>query len=70
MKGRKRTTATRCDRKGDYAVAGLVEKWGYDMALHDLAFQLSADCERRQTPSIYDRCDIVFAIGVNDHARK
>ena len=47
----------RCMRQGRLNVARMLTEWGEHAALADVADELSADCPRRGTPNIYDRCD-------------
>jgi hypothetical protein len=49
----------RCGRSGRYSVARLWRERG-DLKLTDFLAELTADCERRKGPAIYDRCDARF----------
>jgi hypothetical protein len=48
-----------CGRRGRYAVARLIEKYGADAKLPDLR-QTLADCQKTKTANIYDRCRAIF----------
>jgi hypothetical protein len=48
-----------CGRRGRYAVAKLIEKYGRDAKLPDLR-QTLANCQKTKTANIYDRCKAVF----------
>jgi hypothetical protein len=48
-----------CGRRGRYAVARLIEKYGADAKLPDLR-QTLADCQKTRTANIYDRCKAIF----------
>ena len=53
-----RVGCTRCDRKGRYSVAKLIEKHGRKGNLMVWREMLNADCPRRDA-RIHDRCDLV-----------
>ena len=53
-----RVECTRCDRKGRYSVAKLIEKHGRKGNLMVWREMLNADCPRRDA-RIHDRCDLV-----------
>jgi hypothetical protein len=48
-----------CGRRGRYAVARLIEKYGADAKLPDLRLAL-ANCQKTKTANIYDRCRAIF----------
>jgi hypothetical protein len=48
-----------CGRRGRYAVARLIGKYGADAKLPDLRLAL-ANCEKTKTANIYDRCKAIF----------
>ena len=50
-----------CKRRGRYSVARLKRKHG-DASLPDLCAFLSADCPKRASFSVYDRCKAMFAV--------
>ncbi len=50
---------TKCDRRGRYRIATLIERYGADFAGPDLRKKLSADCEKHAAAE-YERCDIYF----------
>ena len=53
-----RVECKRCDRKGRYSVAKLIEKHGRKGNLMVWREMLNADCPRRDA-RIHDRCDLV-----------
>jgi hypothetical protein len=50
---------TRCERKGRYSVAGLIEKHGRDGHMMKWRNQLNDNCPRRDAPQMHDRCDLI-----------
>ncbi len=50
---------TKCDRRGRYRTAALVERYGAHFAGPDLRDRLSASCERHAAAE-YERCDLYF----------
>jgi hypothetical protein len=50
---------TRCDRRGRYRLARLVEQFGGDYALPDLGAEL-ANCPNRNAAAHGERCDIRY----------
>lgn len=48
----------RCERRGQYRLARLVERYGRSAAVAQFLDDVSADCPRRTNPavSIYERC--------------
>ncbi len=50
---------TKCDRRGRYRTATLVERYGTDFAGPDLRKKLSVDCEKHRAAE-YERCDLYF----------
>jgi len=50
-------TCERCDRRGSYAIAGLVRRHGWAAKLPDVLAVLTSDCERRMADG---RCNAVF----------
>lgn len=49
---------SRCDRRGKYQTARLVEKLGPDFPMTELGQRL-ANCPKKTAP-VYERCDIYF----------
>jgi len=49
----------KCERKGRYRITGLIETYGPDKALPDLASDLCADCRNADTFTA-DRCNVFF----------
>jgi hypothetical protein len=47
----------RCER---YHVEGLIRQYGADAKLPDLLPALSADCPKRASVGVYERCKAVF----------
>jgi hypothetical protein len=54
-----RVECTRCERKGRYSVAGLIDKYGRDGRMMKWREQLNGDCPRRDAPQMHDRCDLI-----------
>lgn len=50
---------SRCERRGRYHLARLVERLGPDFPMTDLGAEL-ADCPNRAAPSHGQRCDVYF----------
>ena len=50
---------TKCDRRGLYRIATLIERYGANFAGPDLRDRLSAGCERHAAAE-YERCDLYF----------
>ena len=50
---------SRCDRRGHYNLARLVERLGPDFPMTDLGDRL-ANCPRRNLAGIGERCDVYF----------
>jgi hypothetical protein len=48
-------TCARCDRRGSYAIVGLMARYG-DIGLVDLLHRISAVCPRRAAAMAYDQC--------------
>ena len=51
----------RCERRGRYAKAGLVERFGPDMRLPDLLRRLSPDCPTRGRAGI-ESCAAIYPV--------
>ena len=49
-----------CGRRERYDVERLVWEYGWDAKLTDLLPALVADCPKRRSVNIYDRCKAVF----------
>src|SRR5262245_16514851 len=54
-----RVECTRCDRKGRYSVAKLIEKHGRRGNLTRWVSDLKGDCPKREVPALYERCDLI-----------
>jgi hypothetical protein len=54
-----RVECTKCERKGRYSVAKLIEKYGRDGHIMKWRNQLNDDCPRRDAPQLHDRCELV-----------
>ena len=50
---------TKCDRRGRYRMATLIERYGADFAGPDLREKLSVDCPKHDAAE-YERCDLYF----------
>jgi hypothetical protein len=49
-----------CGRRERYEVETLTRQYGWDAKLTDLLSALVADCPKRDSVSVYDRCKAVF----------
>jgi hypothetical protein len=49
-----------CGRRERYDVERLTRQYGWDAKLPDLLARLTADCPKRGSVSIYDRCKAVY----------
>ena len=49
-----------CQRRERYEVEGLIRQYGADAKLTNLLPALVADCPKRRSVSVYDRCKAVF----------
>jgi hypothetical protein len=49
-----------CGRRERYDVERLMRQYGWDAKLTDLLPALVADCPKRGSASVYDRCKAVF----------
>jgi hypothetical protein len=49
-------TCEKCERKGRYAVARLIEQRGRDAKVTDFLTDITADCPKRDTVNWNDRC--------------
>jgi hypothetical protein len=49
-----------CGRRERYDVERLIRQYGWDAKLTDLLPALVADCPKRRSVSVYDRCKAVF----------
>ena len=49
-----------CGRRERYDVERLMRQYGWDAKLTDLLSELVADCRKRGSVSVYDRCKAVF----------
>ena len=56
---RARVAWTRCDRKGRYSVAKLIEKRGRKGNMSAWVSNLRGDCPNRDAAGLQDRCDLV-----------
>jgi hypothetical protein len=54
-----RVECTKCDRKGRYSVAKLIEKHGRKGDMMKWREMLSADCPKRDAHAMQDRCELV-----------
>jgi hypothetical protein len=57
-----RVECTKCDRKGRYSVAKLIEKYGRKGNMMKWREMLNADCPKRDATGLHDRCDLVCPI--------
>ena len=54
-----RVECTRCDRKGRYSVAKLIEKHGRRGNLTRWVSDLKGDCPKRDVHALHERCDLI-----------
>ena len=47
---------SRCDRAGRYSLTLLSDRYGLDYTIPTLLIELSKDCPRRLSLTVYDRC--------------
>ena len=52
-----RVECTKCDRKGRYSVAKLIEKYGRKGNMMKWREMLNADCPKRDATGLHNRCD-------------
>ena len=57
-----RVECTKCDRKGLYHVAKLIEKYGRKGNMSKWHSDLNSDCPKRDSLNLRDRCDVLFLI--------
>jgi hypothetical protein len=57
-----RVECTRCERKGRYSVAGLIEKHGREGHMMKWREQLNGDCPKRDAPQMHNRRDLICLI--------
>jgi hypothetical protein len=57
--GRLNVVCDRCGRRGSYSVARLMRERG-DLRLTDFLSEVAADCPRRGSLGLYDRCGARF----------
>jgi hypothetical protein len=55
-----RLACTKCDRRGQYRKATLIERYGADANLVDLRLILAADCPRVIAEKPVDRCGVIY----------
>ena len=54
-----RVECTKCDRRGRYSVARLIEKYGRNRNMMKWREMLNADCPKRDVTGLHDRCHLV-----------
>lgn len=54
-----RVECTRCERKGRYSVATLIEKHGRRGQLDQVRQRPEGDCPRRNANALHERCDVI-----------
>jgi hypothetical protein len=54
----------KCDRRGDYAVARMIEEHGAGERLPDLLAYLSRNCPKRGVGAMLDQCGARYDFGV------
>jgi hypothetical protein len=55
-----RRACTKCERRGQYRKATLVERYGADANMVDLRLELAADCPRVIADKPVDRCGVIY----------
>ena len=50
----------KCERRGRYALAGLLDRHGADAKLPDLRAVYAGDCSRVKSVAIYDGCGVHY----------
>ncbi len=55
-----RVACTRCPRHGSYRLARLADRYGSEMTMPHMIELLSADCKKRETGRVFDRCGAFF----------
>lgn len=50
----------KCGRAGVYGIASAVARWGRDAKLTDVLHDVTADCPKRSSVAIFDRCEAKF----------
>jgi hypothetical protein len=51
---------SRCDRHGRYRLDTLIARHGADAGVRITVSELTADCPRRDSDALRERCDILF----------
>lgn len=51
---------SRCGRRGRYRLDKLIARHGADAAVRAIVPELTADCPRRDSAALMERCDILF----------
>lgn len=51
---------TRCERRGRYRLDTLVARHGADAGVRAIVPELTADCPRRESAALMERCDVLF----------
>jgi hypothetical protein len=55
-----RLACTKCERRGQYRKATLIERYGTGANLVDLRLELAADCPRVIADKPVDRCGVIY----------
>jgi hypothetical protein len=55
-----RVACSKCERRGQYSVARLIERYGADAGMPDWKDAISADCPLRAQPAGLDLCGAHF----------
>lgn len=51
---------SRCERRGRYRLDTLIARYGAEGSARDMLPDLKADCPRRNSASLMERCDVFF----------
>jgi hypothetical protein len=51
---------SRCERRRGYRLAALIARRGADAGVRVIVPELTAGCPRRDSPTLMERCDVLF----------
>jgi hypothetical protein len=61
-----RLACTKCDPRGQYRKATLIERFGPDYGLVSMRLDLAEGCPRIPAPSIHEHCGVIYPDLVGD----